>query len=38
MASTGVGDWQPTVKYLLVLVVVEILLMGLVRGFTKHGG
>lgn len=34
----GVGEWQPTVKYLLVLVVVEILVMGLIRGITKHGG
>lgn len=39
MASFGgVGDWQPTVKYLLVLVIAEILIMGLIRGVTKHGG
>jgi hypothetical protein len=35
---SGVGEWQPTVKYLLVLLLVEILLMGVIRGITKHGG
>ena len=34
----GSTPWQPTVKYLLILVVAEIFLMGLVRNLTKHGG
>lgn len=32
------SDWQPTVKYLLILVVAEILFMGIIRVVTKHGG
>lgn len=37
-ASDGGAPWHPTVKYLLVLVIAEIFVMGLVRGVTKHGG
>jgi hypothetical protein len=36
--NSGTGAWQPSVTYLLILVVVEIVLMGALRGFTKHGG
>jgi hypothetical protein len=36
--GSGTTPWQPSVKYLLVLVVAEIFVMGLVRNFTKHGG
>jgi hypothetical protein len=32
------GEWHPTVRYLLVLVVVEIILMGAMRQLTRHGG
>jgi hypothetical protein len=37
-AIGGTTQWEPTVKYLLVLVVLEILLMGVLRTLTKHGG
>lgn len=30
--------WQPSVTYLLVLVIVEIAIMGALRAYTKHGG
>jgi hypothetical protein len=36
-SSSGAG-WQPSVTYLLVLVVVEITIMGILRAYTKHGG
>lgn len=37
--SSGAGGaWEPSVVYLLVLVVVEITVMGILRGMTKHGG
>jgi len=36
--SGGGQSWQPSVVYLLVLVVVEIAVMGALRTFTKHGG
>jgi hypothetical protein len=32
------SDWHPTVRYLLALVVAEMVLMGVMRYFTKHGG
>lgn len=37
-SSDGAPGWQPSVKYLLILVIAEIFVMGLIRGFTKHGG
>lgn len=36
--SSSGGQWQPSVTYLLVLVVVEIMIMGILRTYTKHGG
>jgi len=36
--NTGTGTWEPSITYLLILVAVEIVLMGVLRGFTKHGG
>ena len=36
--SNSGGPWQPSVTYLLVLVVVEIVIMGILRTYTKHGG
>ena len=30
--------WQPTVRYLLALVIVELLLYGVLRTYTRHGG
>lgn len=36
--SGGSQSWQPSVTYLLVLVVVEIMIMGILRAYTKHGG
>lgn len=36
--ATNAGGWQPSVKYLLVLVIAEILIMGALRTYTKHGG
>lgn len=33
------GDgWQPSVKYLLILLIAEIFVFGLMRGLTTHGG
>jgi hypothetical protein len=39
-SKTGgsVADWQPSVKYLLCLVLAEILIFGLIRTFSNHGG
>lgn len=37
MNSSG-GTWEPSVLYLLGLVVIEIVVMGSLRYFTKHGG
>lgn len=37
--SIGGGTkWEPGVKYLLILVIAEILVMGVLRTMTKHGG
>lgn len=33
--STSVGDWQPSVKYLLVLLLAEILVFGVLRAIIK---
>ena len=30
--------WQPSVKYLLVLLIVEVFLFGALRVLTPHGG
>lgn len=32
------NSWEPGVTYLLGLVVAEIILMGVLRTMTKHGG
>lgn len=32
------GDWHPSVKYLLILLLAEIFVFGLLRGLTNHGG
>ena len=32
------GQWEPSVLYLLGLVIAEIAVMGALRYFTKHGG
>lgn len=32
------GEWEPSVLYLLGLVIAEIMIMGTLRYFTKHGG
>ena len=37
-SSSGGQSGQPNVTYLLVLVVVEIIIMGILRTYTKHGG
>ena len=36
-SSTG-GNWEPSVRYLLVLVVAEIFVFGVLRALTNHGG
>jgi hypothetical protein len=36
--STKTDGWEPSVKYLIVLIFAEILLMGVLRTYTKHGG
>lgn len=32
------GSWQPGVVYLLVLIFAELVVMGAMRGMTRHGG
>lgn len=32
------GSWQPGVVYLVGLVLVEIVIMGVLRSMTRHGG
>jgi len=32
------GSWQPGVVYLLVFIFVELVIMGAMRGLTRHGG
>jgi hypothetical protein len=32
------SSWTPSVTYLVILVVVEIVAMGILRGVTSHGG
>jgi hypothetical protein len=36
--TTSGGSWEPSVLYLLALIVIEITIMGSLRYFTKHGG
>jgi hypothetical protein len=36
--SEGADGWEPSVRYLLVLLLAEIVLFGLLRGLTNHGG
>jgi hypothetical protein len=36
--NTGSGSWEPGVLYLLGLVLAEIIVMGVLRNMTKHGG
>lgn len=36
--NKGGSTWEPSVIYLLVLVVAEIVVMASLRAFTKHGG
>jgi hypothetical protein len=36
--KSGTGQWEPSVLYLLGLVIAEIALMSTLRYFTKHGG
>lgn len=36
--NSAEGDWHPSVKYLLVLLVAELFVFGLLRGLTQHGG
>ncbi len=36
--GTGPSGWTPTVKYLLALVGAELLIYGLLRRYTSHGG
>jgi len=39
MAGDGTtAGWQPTVLYLIGLVVAELVAMGVMRYLTKHGG
>lgn len=35
---TSIGDWQPSIKYLLILLLAELFLFGLARTFLNHGG
>lgn len=38
MNSSSGDGWQPSVKYLLVLLVAEIVIFGVLRTMTNHGG
>lgn len=38
MTSQTDGGWQPSVKFLLVLLIVEVVLFGVMRSITQHGG
>jgi hypothetical protein len=38
VSNAGSGQWHPTVRFLLVLVVAEIFAYGALRAYTKHGG
>jgi hypothetical protein len=38
MGSTSGQGWHPTVKFLLLLVIGELVAYGALRSFTKHGG
>lgn len=38
MNTGGEDGWHPSVKYLLVLLVAEILVFGVLRTMTNHGG
>lgn len=37
-STSGASDWEPSVKYLLVLLLAEIFIFGVLRGLTNHGG
>lgn len=32
------SEWSPSVKYLLVLLVAELVIFGILRGFLNQGG
>jgi hypothetical protein len=36
--GSGSDGWEPSVKYLLVLLIAEIIVFGMLRAFTVHGG
>lgn len=36
--STGLAGWEPSVKYLLCLLLAEVVLVSVFRAFTNHGG
>jgi len=38
VASAGGSAWTPSVKFLLGLVVAELLIYGVLRRYTSHGG
>ncbi len=39
MQFTGTGgNWEPSVRYLLLLIIAEIFVFGVMRALTTHGG
>jgi hypothetical protein len=38
ITSTGTAGWTPSVKFLVALVGAELLLYGVLRHYTSHGG
>lgn len=36
--TDGASNWEPSVKYLLILLLAEIFIVGVLRGLTNHGG
>jgi hypothetical protein len=37
-STDGAKSWEPSVKYLLLLLLAEIFIVGLFRSLTNHGG
>jgi hypothetical protein len=37
-SPTAAGAWHPTIRFLLLLVVAELVAYGALRSMTKHGG
>lgn len=36
--GNGAGTWHPTILYLVGLLIVEMIVFGMLRRYTRHGG